>query len=88
MRNKIGLSTKRRKGKRPIRLIFSDFGTVRNPEKTKEKEEEKKPPKNRQKQPLKVPKRQKNTAPNGAKKSPEKRSGRATPFFAPFLFRF
>ena len=28
MRNKIGLSTKRRKGKCPIRLIFSDFGTV------------------------------------------------------------
>ena len=28
MRNKIGLSTKRRKEKRPIRLIFSDFGTV------------------------------------------------------------
>ena len=28
MRNKIWLSTKRRKEKRPIRLIFSDFGTV------------------------------------------------------------
>ena len=73
MRNKIGLSTKRRKEKRPIRLIFSDFGTVRKPEKTKEKKEEKKPPKNRQKQPLKVPKKTKKYRSEWSEKSPEKR---------------